>query len=98
MQAASSPAQTGLCLPALDQWDGLCLEYKLDWPLHIVLTPEVIDPSFHASYECDILCHQLRKALLRSFCALASSCSREPPLTGDDCATCAGDGEVQQPL
>ena len=32
---------TGLHVPALDQWDGLCLEYRLQWPLHIILTPEV---------------------------------------------------------
>lgn len=32
---------SGLHVPAPDQWDGLRLEYKLQWPLHIILTPEV---------------------------------------------------------
>ena len=30
-----------LHVPSLDQWDGLQLQYKLQWPLHIILTPEV---------------------------------------------------------
>ena len=28
-------------VPAYDAWDGLSLEYDLNWPLHILLTPEV---------------------------------------------------------
>ncbi len=34
--------EMALHVPSLDQWDALCLEYKLRWPLHILLTPEVM--------------------------------------------------------
>lgn len=39
LQAGKSKQR--LHVPSLDQWDGLQLEYKLQWPLHIILTPEV---------------------------------------------------------
>ena len=30
-----------LHVPGYDKWDGISLEYKVDWPLHLLLTPEV---------------------------------------------------------
>ena len=39
------PPQGGrpsLHLPAYDAWDGLGLEYRLAWPLHLLLTPGVM--------------------------------------------------------
>ena len=42
MQATSlHAAKQALHVPSLDHWDALCLDYKLKWPLHILLTPEV---------------------------------------------------------
>ncbi|CAN0154421.1 unnamed protein product [Scytosiphon promiscuus] len=29
-------------LEAMDSWNGLCLHYRLDWPLHLVLTRETM--------------------------------------------------------
>ncbi|KAK9841793.1 hypothetical protein WJX81_003640 [Elliptochloris bilobata] len=40
--AASDAPAHALHLPSYDAWDGLCLEYHLAWPLHLLLTPAVM--------------------------------------------------------
>lgn len=42
-------AKTFFHVPSLDPWDEMKLEYKLRWPLHILLTPEVNQYSMHLS-------------------------------------------------
>lgn len=45
-EGLSQTPQKGSCpalhLPAYDGWDGLALEYSLAWPLHLLLTPDVM--------------------------------------------------------
>jgi hypothetical protein len=31
-----------ICVPAYDGWDGLTLEYRVAWPLGLLLTPAVL--------------------------------------------------------
>ncbi len=42
MQATPLPTKQALQVPSLDHRDAICLGYKLKWPLHILLTPEVV--------------------------------------------------------
>ncbi|CAL8466718.1 g6254 [Coccomyxa elongata] len=42
-KATPSPTKQALQVPSLDHWDAICLDYRLKWPLHILLTPEVMD-------------------------------------------------------
>ena len=37
----SGAKRRALHVPGYDKWDGISLEYKVDWPLHLLLTPEV---------------------------------------------------------
>lgn len=30
-----------LHVPKYDKWDNVFLEYRVDWPLHLLLTPQV---------------------------------------------------------
>ena len=30
-----------LHVPRYDKWDNVALEYHVDWPLHLLLTPQV---------------------------------------------------------
>ena len=46
--------QRPLHLPAYDAWDGLSLEYRLVWPLHLLLTPAVMGQ--YAALSCFLLC------------------------------------------
>lgn len=37
-------------VPACDGWDGMALRYAVDWPLGLVLTPEVLS-KYHAMFQ-----------------------------------------------
>lgn len=39
--AGPGPGAAPLFVPGLDAWDGLSLEYRVPWPLHLLLTPQV---------------------------------------------------------
>mmetsp|Transcript_42394 Transcript_42394/g.68756 ORF Transcript_42394/g.68756 Transcript_42394/m.68756 type:complete len:660 (+) Transcript_42394:3-1982(+) len=43
LQTAASQARSGSKTPAMDLWRGLYLEYRVDWPLHIMLHPTVFE-------------------------------------------------------
>ena len=38
----ASPGDQGLSLPSCDDWDALWLDYRVQWPLGLVLTPRIL--------------------------------------------------------
>ena len=39
---AASAADMASRLPSFDAWDGICIEYAVDWPLGLLLAPEAL--------------------------------------------------------
>lgn len=44
-----------LHVPKYDKWDNVFLEYRVDWPLHLLLTPQVQQFFSHSVIVCCLL-------------------------------------------
>ena len=45
---ASGGKRKLLHVPKYDKWDDVFLEYHVDWPLHLLLTPQVHLQNLHS--------------------------------------------------
>lgn len=66
-----------LYVPAYDQWDGLGLDYRLDWPVHLLLTPEVV-AKYNVLFQYLLRLKRLQMALEDALGALRLARARDP--------------------